>query len=109
MMAESNGGGSVVSGGLKPHTNVTITTDPTLAQSLEIRKTFAIMEQLLKNINFSTLYFDVHPNRLMRIRIQPLSAVRIPNQAFKKQKQVNLLLNNDLHFMFQLTRNKKIV
>lgn len=36
-MAESNGGGSVVSGGLKPHTTVTVTTDPTLAQSLEIR------------------------------------------------------------------------
>jgi hypothetical protein len=37
MMAESNGGGSVSGGGLKPHTTVTVTTDPTLAQSLEIR------------------------------------------------------------------------
>jgi hypothetical protein len=37
MMAESNGGGSVSGVGLKPHTTVTVTTDPTLAQSLEIR------------------------------------------------------------------------
>ena len=57
MMAESNGGGSVVSGGLKPHTNVTITTDPTLAQSLEIRKTFTSMDQLLKNVKLLNIIF----------------------------------------------------